>query len=157
MVLRKSTGVGTFIYFYFLVSNNPNDLPNTNPQSSEVNNLQRRTSLHPLEEVELNRRVKRKRTPSGHITQSLSIDENFNEENQSQQSLQQPTSDNKNTRDVRMSSLFEGYSSVTSNDSRYLDSRRTNEKLKDLIVFMNTEPSIMFYSNVFLMVSRERE
>lgn len=149
--------VGTFIYFYFLVSYNPNDLPNTNPQSSEVNNLQRRTSLHPLEEVELNRRVKRKRTPSGHIAQPLSIDENNNEENQNQQSPQQPTSDNKNMRDVRMSSLFEGYSSVTSNDSRYLDSRRTNEKLKDLIVFMYTEPSIMFYSNVFLMVSRERE
>uniref|UniRef100_A0A2S2PD72 Uncharacterized protein n=1 Tax=Schizaphis graminum TaxID=13262 RepID=A0A2S2PD72_SCHGA len=48
--------------------------------------------------------------------------------------------------------LFEGYSSVTSNDSRYLDSRRTNEKWKDLIVFMYTEPSIMFYSNVFLMI-----
>ncbi|KAE9527314.1 hypothetical protein AGLY_013012 [Aphis glycines] len=138
------------------VSHNPNDLPNTKPQSSEVNNLQRRTSLHPLEEVELNRRVTRKRTPSGHIAQSLSIDENINEENQSQQSSQRPTSDDKNTRDVRMSSLFEGYSSVTSNDSRYLDSRRTNEKLKDLIVFLYTEPSIMFYSNVFLMVSREQ-
>lgn len=156
-LLGKSTGVGTFIYFYFLVSHNPNDLPNTNPQSSEVNNLQRRTSLHPLEEVELNRRVTRKRTPSGHIAQSLSIDENINEENQSQQSSQRPTSDDKNTNDVRMSSLFEGYSSVTSNDSRYLDSRRTNEKLKDLIVFLYTEPSIMFYSNVFLMVSCERK
>lgn len=127
-------------------------MPNTNPQSSDAIS-QRRTSLHPLEEVELNRRVKRKRTSSAHVVQPLSADENNNEENQSQQSPQRPTADNKNSLNITMSSLlFEGYSSVTSNDSRYLDSRRTNEKWKDLIVFMYTEPSIMFYSNVFLMV-----
>ncbi|XP_025197389.1 uncharacterized protein LOC112596109 [Melanaphis sacchari] len=134
------------------VSQNPNDLPNTTPQSSDVIS-QRRTSLHPLEEVELNRRIKRKRTSSAHIAQPLSTDENNNEDNQSQRLPQQPIADNKNTLNIRMSSLsFEGYSSVTSDDSRYLDSRRANEKWKALIVFMYTEPSIMFYSNVFLMI-----
>lgn len=54
------------------------------------------------------------------------------------------------------SSLFEGFSSVTSVNSNryYLDINHENEKWKDLLVFMYTEPSIMLYSNVFLIVSR---
>ncbi|XP_015379535.1 PREDICTED: uncharacterized protein LOC107173487, partial [Diuraphis noxia] len=127
--------------------------PNPSPQSSDVVN-QRRTSLHPLEEVELKRRVKRKRTSSAHGGQLLSADENNDEENQSQRSPRQSTAGNKNTLNIRMSSLlYEGYSSVTSIDSRYLDSRRTNEKWKEFVVFMYTEPSIMFYSNIFLIIS----
>ncbi|XP_060860775.1 uncharacterized protein LOC132938116 isoform X2 [Metopolophium dirhodum] len=137
------------------VSQNPNDPPNPSPQSSTSNVVnQRRTSLHPLEEVELNRRVKRKRTSSAYGGQPLSAEENNNEENQSQRSPQQSTADNKSTHNISRSSLlYEGYSSVTSIDSRYLDSRRTNEKWKDIVVFMYTEPSIMFYSNIFLMIS----
>jgi len=91
---------------------------------------------------------------SAHGGQLLSPDENNDEENQSQRSLQQSTAGNKNTLNTRMSSLlYEGYSSVTSIDSRYLDSRRTDEKWKEFTVFMYTEPSIMFYSNIFLIVS----
>lgn len=52
--------------------------------------------------------------------------------------------------------LYEGYSSVTSIDSRYLDSRRTNEKWNDFVEFMYTEPSIMFYSNICLMVNMSK-
>ncbi|KAL4121761.1 hypothetical protein QTP88_014210 [Uroleucon formosanum] len=133
-------------------SQNPNDPLNPSSQSSEVVN-QRRASLHPLEEVELNRRVKRKRTSSAYGGQPLSAEENNNEENQSKRSPQQSTADNKSTLNIRMSSLlYEGYSSVTSIDSRYLDSRRTNEKWNDFVVFMYTEPSIMFYSNICLMI-----
>jgi len=108
--------------------------------------------------VELNRRVKRKRTSSAYSGQLLSAEENNNEENQSQRSPQQSTAaDNKSSLNIRMSFLlYEGYSSVTSIDSRYLDSRRTNEKWKDFVVFMYTEPSIMFYSNIFLMVSMSK-
>ncbi|CAI6343268.1 unnamed protein product [Macrosiphum euphorbiae] len=140
------------------VSQNPNDPPNPSSQSSSSDVFnQRRTSLHPLEEVELNRRVKRKKTPSAHGGQPLSVEENNNEENKSQRSPQQSTADNKSTHNIRRSSLlYEGYSSVTSIDSRYLDSRRTNEKWKDFVVFMYTEPSIMFYSNIFLMVSMSK-
>jgi len=144
-------------YYYFSDSQSPNHSSNPSPQSSDVVN-QRRTSLHPLEEVELNRRVKRKRTSrsSTHGGQLLSADENNDEENQSQRSQQQSTAGNKNTTlNIRMPSLYEGYSSVTSIDSRYLDSRRTNEKWKEFLVFMYTEPSIMFYSNIFLMVSKK--
>ncbi|XP_022161527.1 uncharacterized protein LOC111027451 [Myzus persicae] len=129
-----------------------NDQPSASSQPSDVVN-QRRTSLHPLEEVELNRRVERKRTSSYYGGGPLPADENNDEENESQRSLQRSTADNKNTLNTRMSSLlYEGYSSVTSIDSRYLDSQRTNEKWKDFLVFMYTEPSIMFYSNIFLMI-----
>ncbi|KAL5243680.1 hypothetical protein ACI65C_011090 [Semiaphis heraclei] len=134
------------------VSQSPNHSSNPSPQSSDVVN-QRRTSLHPLEEVELNRRVKRKRSSSAHGGQLLSADENNDEENQSQRSPHHSTAGNKNTLNIRTPSLlYEGYSSVTSIDSRYLDSRRTNEKWKEFLVFMYTEPSIMFYSNIFLMI-----
>eukprot|EP00102_Acyrthosiphon_pisum_P023485 XP_016660695.1 PREDICTED: uncharacterized protein LOC100572098 isoform X2 [Acyrthosiphon pisum] len=137
-----------------VISQNPNDPQNPSPQSSRSDVVnQRRTSLHPLEEVELNRRVKRKRTSSAYGGQPLSAEEDNNEENQSQRSPQQFTTDNKSVHNIRRSSLlYEGYSSVTSIDSRYLDSRRTNEKWKDIVVFMYTEPSIMIYSNIFLMI-----
>lgn len=73
--------------------------------------------------------------------------------NQNQRALRQSTTDNENAKQIRLQpSSFEGYSSVTSIDSRYLNSR-TNEQWKHLIAFMYSESSIMFYSNVFLMVS----
>lgn len=51
------------------------------------------------------------------------------------------------------SSLFEGYSSITSINSRYFNSQYTNEKWKTLILFMYNETAIMFYSNIILIVS----
>jgi len=90
-------------------------------------------------------------SPSTQQSHQTSSDEN-NEINLSQQVSQQSTT-NKNTLKVISFLLFEGYSSVASDSSRYLNSRHTEKKWKYLIVFMYTEPSIMFYSNVFLMVS----
>jgi len=89
--------------------------------------------------------------PLSPSTQQTSSNEN-NEINLSQQVSQQSTT-NKNTLKVISFLLFEGYSSVASDNSRYLNSRHIDKKWKYLIVFMYTEPSIMFYSNVFLMVS----
>lgn len=68
---------------------------------------------------------------------------------------QQSAANSKNTIQIitMSSSLFEGYSSGTSINSRYLDSQQTNKKWKDLLEFMYKETSIMFYSNIFLIVS----
>lgn len=88
--------------------------------------------------------------------QTSSSDYENNEINPNQQTSQKSVINNEGNLKAAVppSLLFEGYSnSVASDDSRYLNSRHTDEKWKYLLVFMYTEPSIMFYSNVFLMVS----
>lgn len=117
--------------------------------------VQRRTSMHPLEEKKLNKKSNKTISENRSAHQTLS-NENYEENPNRQVSSQGTMTDNQNI--VRQStgpssSFFEGYSSVTSINSRYLCGRRINEKWKNLLVFMYTAPSIMFYSNVFLIVS----
>lgn len=124
---------------------------NTDLQSStDKSKTKETTSLHLLEEVERNklRKIITHMSPLKPWQSDVSDDETL-----SQKSLQSSTNDNENPAKVRISSSFEGYSSVTSFDSRYLNSQHTIEKRHYLLEFMFSEPSIMFYSNVFLMVS----
>jgi len=120
------------------------------PSTNRPTNTRRTSSLHPLEEIERNkqRRMSMSVSPSANQSYKNNATNNLN-----QRAPQQSTIDNKNEIKIRLQpSSFEGYSSVTSIDSRYLNSH-TNEKWKHLIAFMYSESSIMFYSNVFLMVS----
>lgn len=120
------------------------------PQSSGISKNSKKTSLHQLEEIERKNKARNKVS-----VKHIQIFSNRNNKNdRSQQASQQFTADNTHTlKKSESSSFFEGYSSVTSINSRYIDSNQENEKWKDLIVFMCTESSIMLYSNVFLMVS----
>lgn len=74
----------------------------------------------------------------------------------SQQVPQQSTVDSKNTLGISMSSSsndeIQLESSMTSIHNT-LDRQHSNEKWKDLLLFIYSESSIMFYSNVFLIVS----
>lgn len=73
-----------------------------------------------------------------------------------QQVSQQSIADTKNTLETTMLSSsndeFQLEGSMTSIDSTFVR-QHTNEKWKDILEFICSESSIMFYSNVFLIVS----
>lgn len=114
--------------------------------------------MHPVEKAKQNKTVQRMMSTSSSTRTNQPAQSSSDENNGVNLTMRKPS--HRTATDKRIAlkvtsstSFFEGYRSETSiNTIGYMDIENTNNTYSDLIVFMHTEPSIMFYSSVFLMV-----